>query len=92
MLLWSNLNHALTYLVDHLCDGSGVPPDMLATDLDEESRMILIIHINQMTPVLCLMISSWTIHLIFHRNHHLLYLHRTDQVRPELEQSHCLII
>ena len=36
MLLWSNLNHALTYLVDHLCDGSGVPPDMLATDLDEE--------------------------------------------------------
>ena len=36
MLLWSNLNHALTYLVDHLCDGSEVPPDMLATDLDEE--------------------------------------------------------
>ena len=42
-----------------------------------KSRMILIIHICQ-TLVLYLMISPWTIHLIFRRNSHLLYLHKTN--------------
>ena len=48
VLLWNNLYHSLTYLVevqgglkwkrhsDHLRDGSGVPPELLTTDLNDE--------------------------------------------------------